>query len=332
MRARQTQWGPIVGLFLVAPFVGEFLLGNLTVAELPIGLLLAPMYGFGALLVRELGRRTGGWPTMVLLAAAYALFEEGPVDQLLWNDSYAGQDLLHGPTYLPSLGMSVALVQQVLSLHTIWSICVPIALVEALAGARRNTVWMGRFGLVVTGALFTLGAVLVFFGNYSEEHFVASPWQLGAVGVVIGGLVLLALLVVPRRRLARTPGDPPDARWVGGAALAGSSVILVSSDWCGWVGVVVWCLTVTVSVWSVQRWARRTGWTPQHTCALAAGAAVTYIWLAFPMRPEGGGSMLVDLLSNAVFGLLGCLLVGWATIRARREGTPVVSSVARPVA
>ncbi|AFU01336.1 hypothetical protein [Nocardia brasiliensis] len=162
MRARQTQWGPIFGLLLVAPFVGEFLLGNLTVAELPIGVLLAPMYGFGALLVREVGRRTGGWPTMVLLAAAYALFEEGPVDQLLWNDSYAGQDLLHGPTYLPSIGMSVALVQQVLSLHTIWSICVPIALVEALAGARRNVVWVGRCGLGVIGLLFALGAVLVF--------------------------------------------------------------------------------------------------------------------------------------------------------------------------
>lgn len=37
---------------------------------------------------------------MVLLAAAYALIEEGPVDQLLWNDSYAGADLLHSPRYI----------------------------------------------------------------------------------------------------------------------------------------------------------------------------------------------------------------------------------------
>ncbi|MFH8410240.1 hypothetical protein ACH4FX_36530 [Streptomyces sp. NPDC018019] len=56
---------PAFALFLLAPFVGEFLLGNLTLAELPLGLVLAPMHGCGALLVRELGRRSGGgWPTM----------------------------------------------------------------------------------------------------------------------------------------------------------------------------------------------------------------------------------------------------------------------------
>jgi hypothetical protein len=39
---------------------GAFLLGNVTAAEL--GLVIAPLYGFGAPLVRELGRRGGGWP------------------------------------------------------------------------------------------------------------------------------------------------------------------------------------------------------------------------------------------------------------------------------
>src|SRR5689334_9564772 len=116
---------PALGLFLLAPFVGEFLLGNLTLGELGLGILLAPLYGCGALLVREVARRTGrGWPTMVLLAAAYALIEEGPVDQLLWNDSYANHDLLHDDTYLPALGMSVNLTLVILALHTVWSVCV----------------------------------------------------------------------------------------------------------------------------------------------------------------------------------------------------------------
>lgn len=67
-----------LGLFLLAPFIGEFLLGNLTIGELGLGPVLAPLYGCGALLVREVARRTGrGWPTMVMLAAAYTLTEEG---------------------------------------------------------------------------------------------------------------------------------------------------------------------------------------------------------------------------------------------------------------
>lgn len=77
---------PVIGLFLLAPFVGEFLLGNITIEGLFIGVFLAPMYGGGAILVRELARRYGGgWPTMALLACAYALIEEGPLDQLLWK-------------------------------------------------------------------------------------------------------------------------------------------------------------------------------------------------------------------------------------------------------
>ncbi|WP_280441619.1 hypothetical protein [Nocardia brasiliensis] len=317
MVGRRTQWGPVLGLLFVAPFVGEFLLGNLTASELPIGLLLAPMYGCGALLIREIGRRARGWPTIVLLAAAYALLEEGPVDQLLWNDSYAGQDLVHGPTFLPALGTSVALIQGVLSLHTIWSICVPIALVEAIAGERAKTVWLGRVGLVVTGVLFTAGCVLVFFGNYSEERFLASPWQLGTTVAVIVVLIVLALVGVPAR-IESTPGGPPNPWWVGCAALALSTVVLVCPNWRGWVGATVWFVAVGVGVLLVLRWSRRRGWTPLHTAALAGGATLTYVWLSFPTRPEGGGSVVVDLISNAVFGAVGCALVILAVRRARR--------------
>ncbi|WP_405163399.1 hypothetical protein OG203_45305 [Nocardia sp. NBC_01499] len=313
----RTQWGPVLGLLVVAPFVGEFLLGNLTVSALPLGLLLAPMYGGGALLVREVGRRTRGWPTMVLLAAAYALFEEGPVDQLLWNDSYAQRDLLHGPTYLPALGMSVALTQQVLSLHTIWSICVPIVLVEAMAGERRNVLWLGRIGLVVSSVLFVAGAVLVFYGNYSEGCFLASPWQFGSMMVVIVVLVAAALMLVPPR-IARTAGRPPAPWRVGLVSLVGSSVILVSSDWHGWIGVGVWSVVVGLGAWLVVCWSRRTGWTERHTCALGVGALLTYVWISFPMRPEGGGSLLVDLASNTVFGAAAGVLAIVATRRAAR--------------
>ncbi|MDX6277874.1 MAG: hypothetical protein QOJ72_2002, partial [Nocardioidaceae bacterium] len=102
----------VAALIALSPFVGEFPLGNLTLRELPLGVFLAPMYGLGAVLVREVARRSGGgWPVILLLAAAYALIEEGLVDQLLWNDSYADHDYLHGPSYVPLLGTSVEAIQ-----------------------------------------------------------------------------------------------------------------------------------------------------------------------------------------------------------------------------
>ncbi|MFI0714342.1 hypothetical protein ACH4SK_27560 [Streptomyces inhibens] len=34
-----------------------------------------------------------GWPTLALLAAAYALFEEGPIDRMLWNRHHGAVDM-----------------------------------------------------------------------------------------------------------------------------------------------------------------------------------------------------------------------------------------------
>jgi hypothetical protein len=66
------------GLVLLAPTVGEFLLGNVPISQYGSVLLLAPLDGAGALLIRETARRLGwGWPTIVRFAAAYALVEEG---------------------------------------------------------------------------------------------------------------------------------------------------------------------------------------------------------------------------------------------------------------
>lgn len=31
---------------------------------------------------------------------------------------------------------------------------------------------------------------------------------------------------------------------------------------------------------------------------------MTYAWVAFPLRPEGGGTLAIDLVSSAVFGVV----------------------------
>ncbi len=67
-----------VTLFFVAPLVAEYLLGDFPVTFLSPLIMLAPLYGGGALLIRELVRRSGrGWPSILLLGVAYALIEEG---------------------------------------------------------------------------------------------------------------------------------------------------------------------------------------------------------------------------------------------------------------
>lgn len=314
--ARLRRLAPVFGLFLLAPFVGEFLLGNVAISSVGLLILLAPLYGCGALLVREVARRIGaGWPTMVLFAAAYALIEEGPVDQLLWNDSYAGHDYLSGDSYIPALGMSVELTQGVLALHTIWSICVPIAIVESFVRGRRTTPWLGRTGLIVTAAIYLLGAVFVFFGNYSEEHFLASPAQLIGISIVIVGLLIIGY----RLRGWRQPPieKPAPSPWlVGVVALLATSVYwgpsaLVTAGWYEWIGVVVWFVVMIGGAMLVLWWSRHQGWDARHVFALAAGAMLTYVWAAFPVKPEDGEySTAIDIGGNVVFGAI-ALLILW---------------------
>ena len=47
---------PALVLYVLSPFVAEFLLGDFPVTMLWLILLLGPMYGGGALLIRELTR------------------------------------------------------------------------------------------------------------------------------------------------------------------------------------------------------------------------------------------------------------------------------------
>src|ERR1700722_1905445 len=111
---------PALGLVFTAPLVAEFLLGNLPIKMLPALIVLAPMYGGGALLIREVVRRTGhGWPSILLLALAYGIIEEAFTTQSLFNPNYLSLNLhLLDPGYIPALGVGAWWTLFVLTLHT----------------------------------------------------------------------------------------------------------------------------------------------------------------------------------------------------------------------
>src|SRR5262245_16380439 len=82
-------WRPALLLFFVAPLTGEFLLSNLPITWLWVLIVLAPMYGGGALLIRETARRLRlGWPGILTMTLGYALIEEAFVTQSLFNPNY----------------------------------------------------------------------------------------------------------------------------------------------------------------------------------------------------------------------------------------------------
>ncbi len=307
---------PAISLFFLAPLVAEFLLGNLPIKMLPVILILAPLYGGGALLIRELVRRSGrGWPSIVVLALLYGIVEEAYTTQSLFNPNYLKLNLhLLQPAYLPALGMGAWWTIFVLNLHTAWSVSASIALVEAAVPDRAEVPWLGGIGLTVTGILFALGVFVTTNYQLKQDAFRASHAQLIMAGVICVILVVLAFLL-PRRSAAMAAGWIPSP-WIAGAVglAAGSAILIIPGVW-SW-GAVAAILAIDVGmIVAVMLWSRRSGWDLRHRLALGSGAALAYGWHAFIENPVVGRGVIMIRIGNAIFLLGAVALIGFAAGR-----------------
>lgn len=275
---------PALLLAILSPIVAEFLLGDFSVRNLTVLIPLVPLYGCGALLIREAARRFGrGWPAILLLGAAYALIEEAFLTQSLFNPNYVGQRLLdYG--YIPALGTSLNWCLFVLSIHVVWSIATPILIAEGVAADRRTQPWLGLPGLAIVCVLFGLGC----FGT-AAFSLKASPFGATTVQFVVAGVLALlaiaaAFVVGSRgdRDASRTASGPPRPLWVCLATLALAIVFMGAETFARaqgmppLVSVLVRAICLAGAGVSIVSWSRRRGWQGGHYLALATGTTLTY--------------------------------------------------------
>jgi hypothetical protein len=320
-----SRMAPVLLLALIAPLVAEFLLGDVTLAMLPALVVFIPLYGGGALLIREVVRRRGGgWPAIVVLAAAFGVVEEGLATQSLFNPDYAHQHLLSSG-YIPALGIAVPWTVYVLSLHVIWSICTPIALVECMFPDRRTKPWLRKPGLIIVAAIYVLGVAATALATWATFRYVAPPSRLIAAAVVAVVLVVVGLLLIRVQRPERhshQAGRHAPATWVVGiAAVVAASVLMLApripSDA---VSTPIFLLVEAAAVIAITVWSRRPGWGDRQILALAAGALFAYAWHAFFTTTPAFDTapMVVVRISNVVFAALALIAV---MIAARRIAT-----------
>ncbi|HEX6444330.1 MAG TPA: hypothetical protein VF053_04510 [Streptosporangiales bacterium] len=313
---------PAVGLFFLAPLTAEFLLGNIPITALYLLPMFALLYGSGAVLIREVARRRGwGWPTIVAWALAYGVLEEGVTTQSLFNPDYAGQHLLR-PGYVHALGMGVPWTLFVLTLHTVWSISVPIAITETVARSRPTTPWLRRPGLAVTTVLFAVGVVATTAVSIGMDPFVASAGQFAGAGSAIAVLVALGVLLGVRGRGPRTELtlSAPDPWFLGAGSLAAGSAFMLLALGRGvgtWPGVVIDLALYATAVVAIGYCSRLRGFGAAHRLALAGGALLTYAWHAFPEAPVFPATPTADLIGNAVFAAGAVALLVVAALRLR---------------
>jgi hypothetical protein len=331
MKPQTKSFKPAIALFFLAPLVAEFLLGNRPIKLLPALVMLAPMYGGGALLIREMVRRAGrGWPSILLLGLAYGILEEAVATQSLFNPDYLGMHIgLLKAAYIPALGMGGWWTVFVLNLHTAWSIMTPIALVEGVVPERSQTPWLGRVGLAVTGLIFAIGMGAMTMMSYRHDRFVAWPSQFAWSGVVCAALIAAAFWL-PRRAAASQPGEVPSPWTTGGFTLAcGSAVLLVPRTWSWGAALAILAIDLAAAglIWF---WSRRVAWDQRHVVAAAGGAALAYAWHAFIEMPVMGGG-LVSRIGNAVFAAGVVALIWFAATRATQAERAVREALVQQV-
>ena len=313
---------PAILLFFFAPLVAEFVLGDLGFAEIGAFIALAPLYGGGAILIREIIRRTGrSWPSFALLGLGYALLEEGILTQSLFNPNYLHLRLIdYG--FVPALGTALPWALFVLTIHIVWSLAVPTAMVEAANPARRTEPWLRTPGLIVTSLLFLAGCLFVSRFSLGATDFRASPLELGTCAVLIVACVAGAFLLFPRRETDADETRGAANPWAIGIASFAAGSVLQLANTLGkahltWAATVALELLVIIAILLFFRWiGSGRKWTALHSWAAAIGGLLCYVWVGYGVDRALHGPE--HALPHTVFVVLALLVAAWAGMRAKR--------------
>lgn len=324
---------PAVLLMVLSPIVAEFLLGDFSIRSLALVLALVPLYGCGALLIREVARRSGaGWPTILLLATAFSLLEEGFLTQSLFNPNYVGQRLLdYG--YIPALGTSLNWSVFVLSIHVVWSIATPILIAEGVASDRPTEPWLKTPGLLITSLLFMLGCAMTASFSLKSSPFVATRSQFLVVGLlvlvaIVGAFVIGSHADTGEHQTERVESRAPRAWWLFLATLAMAILFMMVESLARARGMApfisvlarVACETMAAAliVWA----SRKPGWGAWHYLALSAGTTLTYALFGLVAFLQGHTNLgvstdRIDIAGQIVLASAVFLLIWWGSRRSR---------------
>ncbi len=308
-------------LFFLAPLIAEYLLGSLPMSMIVLLPLMAAMYGSAAILIREVVRHTDhGWPSIVLLAIAYGLFEEGLVTQSLFNPNYLHLHLLRFG-WLPALGTALPWLVFVVSIHVAWSICVPIGFIEVLFPRQGRTPWLKTIGMLGFAFLLLVGSGLVAIFSYKQVPFLASPMQFGIVVALIVALIGVALAWPTSTRPANAKAPRPLVL-LSASFVAGSTLQLLKHFgplWhLSWPVVVAAALAIEAAfVVFMVVFTRGRTWNDVQRWALMCGALLVYVWCGFGV--DGTLHDTASLAAHSILAIAIVMLAAFAGIRARRS-------------
>ncbi|MDE1821923.1 MAG: hypothetical protein KGJ23_12155 [Euryarchaeota archaeon] len=214
-------------LVTLAVTIPELLTGSTPVWNLinPVAVLgLLGFYGAGSLLIRDLALRwKNGWAGVLPLGIAYGIAEEGIATKtMVYPHSSAAGYLA---TYGHFLGVSWVFAVVIALFHALFSIALPILLVELLYPETRGHRFLTDRGLLWALGALTFAVIWGFFGfvpNYFEGYLILG-FLLGVMALfVIAARFAKGDWLYPRSLLPRR-----SPRWFLGLGIAFGSAWLL---------------------------------------------------------------------------------------------------------
>ncbi|MDT7658094.1 MAG: hypothetical protein QOF38_2809 [Pseudonocardiales bacterium] len=299
----------ITCLIVLTPLIAELAWGSTRFSEAWALPLFGPAYAGAALLIRETVRRRGlGWGSVLLFGTAYGLAEEGLALQSLTS---TGMYPVAG--WAPRVaGINTAYTLMVLPYHAVFSIALPILMVDLLFPRHRSSPYLRTRGLICSALALILGLCLMrLVAAFNDPGYqVPLPYAAAIVGLIAGcvGLALRrpAPSAAPTRRTLPTPAV---IALCAGAAVAlylgllipmpGATHSAYTEGHQQWLPLLAVPAAAAAATLAVRPFAR-VDWTNAQRAALLGGALVAHTAIGLLTYPH----TTTDRVGLAALGLL----------------------------
>jgi len=307
---------PALALFVLSPAIGELLSGSSPPAEFfnPINfLLLACLYGSGAIVVHELKIKwRKDYRAILLLGAAYGIIEEGLTVASFFNPNWMDLGILG--FFGRMFEVNWVWAEMLTIYHSVFSIMIPIVLIELTYPSRELTRWTSDRSLKGVITLF-IGTVIAEFYLFSLlGKYVPPTFQYIATMLTVCFIIYLTYKLKPEKEdvTVKKIGKPRKMYVIGLAGSTSFFLLFWSGPYIFNNPMIILLLGIAL-VFGMLKYLRRFNWegsnSYQSRLAAIAGALSFLIILAFIQeldrnRVDNTAGMVVVGLVSAVALLL----------------------------
>ncbi|MFQ5910531.1 MAG: hypothetical protein ACE5IJ_07415 [Thermoplasmata archaeon] len=304
MKDRQV---PIITLMLLSPLTAELLSGSSPPLEFffPLSFLfLVALYGGGVLIIRELAVKwQKGWPSILLMGAAYGIFEEGLVVKSFFDPNWMDLGILGD--YGRWAGVNWVWTVWLTIFHGIVSIAVPIILFNLMFREHKKERLLSDVQLLIPGLVlvFISGLGVLAFPYFPEGH-------LSSLAILVVVLFVFAAYEFPGdwpKMKSRAPILPPIYFFAFGSLFMFFSFVIVyglpESGVPPLTVIVLHSLLCLGILFALINSAGR-GYNERALFALAAGTLAPLIFLTFIHEANGMLGMSAVGISYIVYFFL----------------------------